>query len=86
MPLPRHAAERLANRTGYFWLPCPFPGCDEMFAGFETGEYVLYDAPERPTTGKMTCHKHDHIVREQVEALGVSYHKGMAVIDNIVFS
>jgi hypothetical protein len=80
MPLPRYAAERLAKQTGYFWLPCPFPGCGEMFAGFETGEYTMYDDPENPNIGSMTCHKHDDLVRQEVEAAGFVYQKGMRIL------
>lgn len=81
MSLPRFAAKALADRTGYFWLPCPFPGCGEMFAGFEAGEYTIwFKTDEGIRVGTMTCHKHDHLVREEVEKSGLVYVKGMKLL------
>ena len=77
MSLPRYAAKELAESIGYFYMPCPFPGCGEMFAGFETGEYTIWDTP---TSGRMTCHKHDHLVQQEVEEAGFVYQKGMQIL------
>ncbi len=44
--------------AGYFWLPCPFPGCGRYFGGFEAGRYSV---PTGPNTGWMTCKRHDHL-------------------------
>lgn len=48
---------------GYFWLPCPFPGCNRMFGGHERSEYSL--PTDESGIYKMTCSKHNHLSQGQ---------------------
>lgn len=41
--LTREEAKAVAARYGYFFLPCPFPGCANEFAGFELGGSIWYE-------------------------------------------
>lgn len=52
-----------AKTHGYFWLPCPFPGCGRMFGGHECGSYTIRDK-DQPSLGSMTCRAHDQFAQE----------------------
>lgn len=56
--MPRSVAKAYASLNGYFWLPCPYPGCGRMFGGHECGDYVM-KYPDDPSAGKMCCRLHD---------------------------
>lgn len=65
----RIVAKTYANNHGYFWLPCPFPGCGRMFGGHECGAYTVIDSErENGMTGSMTCQLHDDFAKEAFEA------------------
>lgn len=55
-----------AGLLGYFWLPCPYPGCGRMFGGHETSRWTTTvpvlgeDGTER---AMVTCRKHDQLPR-----------------------
>lgn len=63
--------------AGYFWLPCPFPGCGRYFGGFETGKYSV--PTDRPGVYKMTCKRHDHLEDERQNELIARVRKEMGI-------
>lgn len=63
---------------GYFWLPCPFPGCGRWFGGFEFGEYGIPD-PDRPGIHQGTCKRHNHLEVERRNALISRLRKDMGI-------
>ena len=80
MSLNRTLSKAYADVFGFFWLPCPFPGCGEMFGGHECGEYIYRDDIENPYRGRMTCKRHDGENQKEVEAAGYDYVKGMRIL------
>jgi len=72
----RKLAKLYADVFGYFWLPCPFPGCGEMFGGHEAGEYTYRDG----NRSRLTCKLHDGENQKEVEAAGYTYVKGMRIL------
>lgn len=51
---------------GYFWLRCPFPGCNRYFGGHERSDYSIPD-PDQPGLYRMTCSKHNHLWKAQYD-------------------
>lgn len=65
----RKTAKELAERNGYFWLPCPV--CKEPFAGFEHGEFSVMETPGSGTVacGKPECQA---VAKKSYEKFGMT--------------